>query len=193
MIDFEGIREQCDPDPLQERRYNKGRWITPHLGKTLYNLVVNSNAKVAIESGTANGYSGLCIASALPEDGILYTFDPVERAKIWNDPNVDLEEIKETYGKIFYCKSAFHRGIKKISLPTTPIFYYIDGNHKQSMVEEEIATIAPLLRPGDMIVFDDYNASGYAAVARVNKAIESSGLLEAYESYTENRFLVVKV
>ena len=191
MIDFEQVYNAPDYDVL----YNKGRWITPHLGKILYDIVEKSGAKVVIESGTANGYSGLCMASALPKDGILYTFDPVDRPKLWNDPDLRdyLKQIKGTIEKIFYCKATFIRGVKHLPLSTEPILFYIDGNHKQVIVAEEIAWLMPRIKPGDTIVFDDYNATGYAAVDRVNRAVHKSGLLENVVSYTSNRFLVVKI
>jgi len=44
-------------------------------GRLLKLLVQLSGAKVAVEVGTFTGYSALCIAEGLPQDGELHTFD----------------------------------------------------------------------------------------------------------------------
>jgi len=44
-------------------------------GQLLRLLTLLVRPKVAVELGTYTGYSAICIASALPEDGTLYTFD----------------------------------------------------------------------------------------------------------------------
>lgn len=44
-------------------------------GRLLKLLVALSGAKVAIEIGTFTGYSALCIAEGLPDDGVCHTLD----------------------------------------------------------------------------------------------------------------------
>jgi caffeoyl-CoA O-methyltransferase len=49
--------------------------IGPDEGKLLHFLVRTCGARSAVEIGTLAGYSGSWIARALPEDGILHTFE----------------------------------------------------------------------------------------------------------------------
>lgn len=49
-------------------------------GQLLRFLTLMVQPKVAVELGTFTGYGSLSIASALPDDGVLYTFDRDERS-----------------------------------------------------------------------------------------------------------------
>jgi predicted O-methyltransferase YrrM len=53
--------------------------IGPDEGKLLHFLVKACGAVKAVEVGTLAGYSGAWIARALPEDGVLYTLEYVEK------------------------------------------------------------------------------------------------------------------
>lgn len=52
--------------------------VAPMDGRHLEILVRMTGAKKVVEIGTLGGYSGVCIARALPQDGKLYTFEYYE-------------------------------------------------------------------------------------------------------------------
>ena len=53
-----------------------GRMASGHLqGRLLKMLVQMTQAKRVLEVGTFSGYSAICLAEGLPDDGILYTFE----------------------------------------------------------------------------------------------------------------------
>ncbi len=52
-----------------------GRMASGHLqGRLLKMLVHMTQAKRVLEVGTFSGYSAICLAQGLPDDGLLYTF-----------------------------------------------------------------------------------------------------------------------
>jgi len=54
---------------------NAGMQISPEQGQFMNLLVGAMGARTALEVGTFTGYSALCVASALPDDGRLVTCD----------------------------------------------------------------------------------------------------------------------
>ena len=53
-----------------------GRMASGHLqGRLLKMLVQMTQAKRVLEVGTFSGYSAICLAEGLPDDGLLYTFE----------------------------------------------------------------------------------------------------------------------
>ncbi len=59
-------------------------------GKHLEQIVMMTGAKNILEIGTFTGYSAICMASALPDDGILHTIDI----------NAELESMANKYFKL---------------------------------------------------------------------------------------------
>jgi len=129
---------------------NLARWIPDEEGEWLREVTRLSGASVVYESGTANGYSALWLASGLPKAGVVHTFDVVDREKCWAQLPVG-REIN------FYCNS-FHLGVVRF-LNTRPkdqkALFFIDGDHTKEGVTNDIAVIEPHLRKGDTVIFDD--------------------------------------
>ena len=78
------ILEHIDPEPDYLYRLFRasnvhllnGRMTSGHLqGRLLKMLVGMIQPKRILEIGTFSGYSAICMASALPDDGKLYTFE----------------------------------------------------------------------------------------------------------------------
>ncbi|KAJ5079505.1 catechol o-methyltransferase domain-containing protein [Anaeramoeba ignava] len=68
--------------------------VPPDQGQFLSLLIKITNAKNALEIGTFTGYSSICVASALPEDGHLYCLDVSEEwtnvaRKYWKKANLE--------------------------------------------------------------------------------------------------------
>ena len=68
--------------------------LSPEQGQFLSFLVELTGVKRAIEVGTFTGYSALCVATSMPEDGILVACDISERwtsiaQRYWQDAKID--------------------------------------------------------------------------------------------------------
>ena len=145
--------------------FNTARWIGIEDAEELDRLILAHGLVNAIESGTANGYSASIIASCLPVQGRVITFDPVDRPKIYDNPTFCLKELAET--KIeFICKK-FGDGVNSV-VPMIreqgPILFFIDGDHNTSGVRGDWEAIVPSLEYGDIVVFHD--VKGEACVGR---------------------------
>lgn len=153
----------------KSKNYKFERWVAPEKGKVLFNLIQESGAEAYFESGTANGFSTMYAALALPKDGVVHTFDPANRVKVWNDAYFDGMHYTP---KINYHNSKFNaigimgteeeeKGLEPWTcvrdfLPCTgPKFFFIDGDHSFSGVRKDFHSIKDHLQEGDIIVFDD--------------------------------------
>ena len=63
------LREETDKDP------NSIMQIPPEQGQFMAFLVRTIGARKAIDIGTYTGYSALCVATALPQDGVVVACD----------------------------------------------------------------------------------------------------------------------
>ena len=68
--------------------YPQKRWVTEVEGTLIKDIIKISGAKSYVESGTANGFSAMWASLGLPEDGKVYTFDPINRPKLYEDKNI---------------------------------------------------------------------------------------------------------
>ncbi len=135
--------------------------ISPEQGQFMSLLIKLMGAKRAIEIGTFTGYSSICIASAMPEDGKLICCDISPQ---WTD-------IAETYWVLAELEN-------KIDLYTQPAeqtlqmllddgaeksfdFVFIDADKQNYVVYYEMAL--DLLRKGGMIAVDNTLWSGAVA------------------------------
>lgn len=135
--------------------------ISPEQGQFMSLLIKLMGAKRAIEIGTFTGYSSICIASAMPEDGKLICCDISPQ---WTD-------IAETYWVLAELEN-------KIDLYTQPAeqtlqmllddgaeksfdFVFIDADKQNYLVYYEMAL--DLLRKGGMIAVDNTLWSGAVA------------------------------
>ena len=125
-----------------------------------------------IETGTARGFSSLCMAKALNDSnssGTILTFDivPNKISRFWNciidhelGPTTR-QELLEPYKELVNKYIIFLEGDTKIELPKILIprinFAFIDGSHTYDDVMFEFNLIKDCQKEGDLIIFDDYN------------------------------------
>lgn len=145
-------------------------------GTLLRLLVKLSGAKSALEIGMFTGYSGLMIASALPDDGTLVTCDINPKA----------EEVARRY----FTESPHGQKISIrmgpaldtiASLPGPFDFVFIDAD-KENYVRYWDAVV-PKVRPGGLIVADNVLWSGRVVLA--NPA-ESTRAIQAFNEHVRN-------
>jgi predicted O-methyltransferase YrrM len=133
-----------------------------------------------LETGTARGFSALCMAKAMEDSGIegtIISYDvlPHNHKMYWNC--IDDHEGKKTraellinYKKLIDRYIIFHQGntkteLKKIHIPHIH-FVFSDAAHDYRSLMTEISVIHNKQNPGDIIFFDDYNDKKYPGVVK---------------------------
>ncbi|MEM9159533.1 MAG: O-methyltransferase [Verrucomicrobiota bacterium] len=132
-----------------------GIQLTRQDARHLAFLLQACQAKRVLEIGTLGGYSGLCIARELPEDGHLYTVDIEAK---------HLEVAKETFAKsgfgekVTCIEAAGLDGFAKVAEAGPLDFIFLDADRERYPKYLEMA--ADSLRSGGMLVADNTFAYG---------------------------------
>lgn len=153
-------------------------------GRVLYSLLrahIKKNKLLYVnifETGTARGFSSLCMAKALNDHhtfGKILTLDilPHNRPIYWNiiDDSQGKKTRKELLAKyskllnnyIIFFQNYSEIGIKHIDMGRIH-FAFLDGNHTADTLCKEIEYVVSRQKKGDMIVFDDYDEKQFPEV-----------------------------
>ncbi|MDB5012132.1 MAG: hypothetical protein JWQ25_334, partial [Daejeonella sp.] len=174
-------------------------------GRLLYSVLSfyisqNSNLKNIniIETGTARGFSCLCMAKALSDaekQGKIITFDiiPHDTKMYWNCI-ADLtgpksrSELLTKYSQLIDEYIIFIQGdskyqLKKVSMPRVH-FAFLDGKHSYEYILNEFKFLKDRQEKGDIIFFDDYTPKFYPGIV---KAVDE--ICEKYSYSKEVIFL----
>lgn len=151
------ILSHSDPEPELLAKLNRDvnlrllypRMCSGHLqGRILTMLTAMISPKNALEIGTYAGYSALCIAEGLPEDGHLDTVEIDDEME---------EFIRARFSESLYGKKVtLHIGDCAQVLPTLGKLYdmvYMDANKRTYC--ETYETVLPMVRPGGFILADN--------------------------------------
>lgn len=126
-----------------------GRMASGHLqGRLLKMLVQMVQPKNVLEVGTFSGYSALCLAEGLPDDGHLYTFEINDEMEDFTRPWIE--------GSPYADKISFIIGDANEKAPELGVTFdmaFVDGD-KRTYVETYEMVLA-LLRPGGYILADN--------------------------------------
>ena len=139
-------------------RTNHSRMLSGAAQGQLLNLIAKTTcAKRILELGTFTGYSAICLASALPEDGVLDTLElndeledlileGFERAGLHNRINLHIGDCKETL-------LAIRSDI--LNSPDERLYdiVYIDANKREYCEYYEL--VFDIVRPGGLILADN--------------------------------------
>ena len=132
--------------------------LSPEQGQLLAFLVELTGARKAIEVGTFTGYSALCVATALPNNGHLVACDVSET---WTTIGKRYWEEAGVLDKINLCIAPALETLDKL-LATGEAdsfdFAFIDADKENYLNYYE--TLLPLMRPGGLIVVDNVLWSG---------------------------------
>lgn len=163
-------------------------------GRLLYSLlreyisIAKSPVINIIETGTARGFSALCMAKALHDanvPGTVITIDvlPHLRSQYWNC--IDDHDGKRTRRELLTAYSGvidrvvFIRGDTLTMLPRIGIdrvhFAYLDAQHTKKNVLEEYSAVKRLQSAGDILFFDDVTPKKFQGVVDAVKKIEREG------------------
>jgi methyltransferase family protein len=166
--------------------YQHGRLLYATL--TRYLRTRGRDHLTIVETGTARGFSALCMAKALDDEGAsgkIVSFDvlPHDTPILWNcvldgDGPRTRAELLRDYAPLLERFLVFHRGdtrveLAKMSFPRIH-FAFLDSVHEYDHVMAEFAAIRGRQAAGDMLFFDDYTADAYPGV--VEAADEICGI-----------------
>ncbi len=151
------IEQHSDPEPDYLYRLWRatnvhllnGRMASGHLqGRLLRMLVSMIKPRRILEVGTFSGYSALCMASALPDDGKLYTFEINDELEDFTRPWI---EGSEDARKIEFIVGDALKEAPALGLMFDMVF--IDGDKRAYVETYEMAL--SLLTPGGYILVDN--------------------------------------
>ena len=132
------------------------------------------------ETGTARGFSALCMSKAIEEQGRvarIITFDvlPHNQRMFWNciddhDGPKSRSELLKPWRNLSSKYVIYYQGDSKITLKRVASerihFAFLDGSHTYNDVMFEFNQIKDYQCSGDVIVFDDYTESQFPGLVR---------------------------
>lgn len=166
---------------------------------TSYLKRTSSDRPVTIlETGTARGFSAVCMAKALRDAGragTILTVDVLhaERPIFWNSiadadgPKTRLE-LLDAWADLVEDHVVFLRGDVAVALEQIGLarihFAFLDAEHTFDAVQRELAFVAAHQQHGDVIVCDDYTPREYPDIVRAVDELAATGayLLEPFVS-----------
>lgn len=147
-----------------------GRMASGHLqGRLLKMLVQMTQAKRVLEVGTFSGYSAICLAEGLPEDGLLYTFEINDEQEDFTRPWIE--------GSAVANKIHFIIGDAITEAPRLGITFdlvFIDGDKRTYVETYEMAF--SVLRQGGFIVADNTLWDGHVCDSAYDKDQQTLGI-----------------
>ena len=147
-----------------------GRMASGHLqGRLLKMLVQMTQAKRVLEVGTFSGYSAICLAEGLPDDGLLYTFEINDEQEDFTRPWIE--------GSAVTNKIRFIIGDAITEAPRLGITFdlvFIDGDKRTYVETYEMAL--SVLRQGGFIVADNTLWDGHVCDSAYDKDQQTLGI-----------------
>ncbi|MGE0431401.1 MAG: class I SAM-dependent methyltransferase [Planctomycetota bacterium] len=142
-----------------------------------------------LESGTARGFSSLCMARALADagaSGTIITFDvlPHRVPMLWNcvrdlDGPCTRAELLAAYADLVERYVVFHQGDTRLEMPKVKPgrvhVAFLDGAHTYDDVMIEFGCVREAQAPGDVVFFDDYTADFPGVVQAVDEITSRQG------------------
>lgn len=175
------IRHHVEPEPAWlstiDRRTNlrliNGRMCSGHLqGRLLKMLVEMIQPHRALELGTFSGYSALCIAEGMPEDGILDTFEIDDELEDFILENFALSP--------FSHKLRLHIGDALVSLHSWEgecfDLIFIDADKRY--YPEYYEAVFPLLKRGGYIIADNTLWDGHVTEPEESRSSHTRAILK---------------
>ena len=149
-----------------------GRMASGHLqGRLLKMLVQMVQPKNVLEVGTFSGYSAICLAEGLPEDGLLYTFEINDEQEDFTRPWIE--------GSTVANKIHFIIGDAITEAPRLGITFdlvFIDGDKRTYIESYEM--VMQVLRPGGFILADNTLWDEHVVDPQYTKDAQTRGILQ---------------
>lgn len=149
-----------------------GRMASGHLqGRLLKMLVEMIRPKNVLEVGTFSGYSAICMAEGLGEDGRLYTFEINDEMEDFTRPWIENSAVAS--------KIHFIIGDANVEAPKLNVVFdmaFIDGDKRTYI--ETYETVLKLLRPGGFILADNTLWDGHVIDAHYQHDAQTQGIVQ---------------
>lgn len=162
---------------LTSIRENGMKSISPSTGKLLTMLVSTARAKNVLEIGALGGYSGICLARGLGEDGKLVSLEKEERYARLAFNN--LTKAGYTNQVTYMTGPALQNLEKLIENQQQFDFFFIDAD--KANYENYLNDCIELAAEDALIVCDNVLANGSVA----NEQIEAKGYTELMKKFNE--------
>ena len=181
-------------------------------GRLLYSVLSgyisrnNYNNLTILETGTARGFSSLCMAKALNDIqkyGKIITIDvlPHDVPMYWNciadtDRPKTRSEVLQNYQSLLEEFVIFIQGdsrlqLKKLSMPRVH-FAFLDGAHTYEYILNEFNFIKDKQKKGDIIFFDDYTPHLFPGIVKaVDELCERHSYSKSIITIAEERGYVI--
>ena len=147
-----------------------GRMASGHLqGRILKMLVEMIRPKSVLEVGTFSGYSAICMAEGLDEDGRLYTFEINDEMEDFTRPWIENSPVAS--------KIHFIIGDANVEAPKLNVVFdmaFIDGDKRTYI--ETYETVLKLLRPGGFILADNTLWDGHVIDPHYQRDAQTQGI-----------------
>ncbi|NKB76592.1 MAG: class I SAM-dependent methyltransferase [Gammaproteobacteria bacterium] len=181
-------------------------------GRLLYSALsqmVSKRPKSSIsilETGTARGFSSLCMAKALSDadrPGRIVTYDvlPHSTKMYWNciadkEGSQSRAELLKPYQDLIDEYIIFHQGDTQTQLNKIDIsrvhFAFLDGGHTYQHVVDEFDYLKNRQQTGDMIFFDDYTPNHFPGVVdAVDEICQQHGYSKQVITISDQRGYVI--
>ena len=169
----------------------RGRMASGHLqGRLLKMLVHMIRPKNILEVGTFSGYSAICMAEGLEDDGRVYTFEINDEMEDFTRPWIEGSAVAD--------KITFIIGDAVTEAPKLGIVFdmaFIDGDKRTYLQTYEMAL--SVLRPGGFILADNTLWDGHvlevpSAADRQTQGIEDFNDFVAHDERVERVILPLR-
>ena len=172
------IEAHCDPEPDYLYRLYRatnihtihGHMASGHVqGRLLKMLVEMIRPKNILEVGTFSGYSALCMAEGLADDGRVYTFEINDEMEDFTRPWIEGSAVAD--------KIVFTIGDANVEAPKLGVTFdmaFVDGDMRTYVETYEM--VLRLLRPGGFIVADNTLWDGHVIDPAYDRDSQTLGI-----------------
>lgn len=147
-----------------------GRMASGHIqGRLLKMLVQMIRPKNILEVGTFSGYSAICLAEGLPEDGKLYTFEINDEMEDFTRPWIEGSSVAN--------KIDFRIGDANIEAPKLGVHFdmaFVDGDKRTYLETYEM--VMSILNPGGYILADNTLWDGHVIDPAYDRDHQTRGI-----------------
>ena len=153
-----------------------GRMASGHLqGRLLKMLVQMIRPKNILEVGTCSGYSALCMAEGLEDDGHLYTFEINDEQEDFTRPWIEGSPVAD---KVSFIIGDAITGAPRLGITFDMAF--IDGDKRT--YKETYEMVLSILRPGGFILADNTLWDGHVIDHNYDRDPQTKGI-ETFNDY----------
>lgn len=153
-----------------------------------------------LETGTARGFSSVCMAKILDEynvEGKIHTLDIISKSKrmFWNcisdsEGPKTRKELLSSWEDLVNNHIVFHEGDSIKVMPKLGLdrihFAFLDGHHEYKHVLMELLYLRSRQQKGDVIICDDYTKGQYDGIVRAIDDFLNTGEYEYRLFYADN-------